>query len=186
MDVLLKVRHGAVPDTVREYAETRIGKLDHYLGALDGASVEISEEHTRRAADRWVVEVTAQAHGRILRAEERAADARQAIDAAHDVMVRQLKRLKTQVYRSQLPRKSRPEPEPPALAPVAEEDDEERSGQIVRLKSFPVKPMQPEEAAEQMELLGHQFFLFIDASSERCAVIYKRRDGQYGLIAPEH
>jgi ribosomal subunit interface protein len=185
MDVHLKVRRGTVPETVRDYAETRIGKLDHYLAGLDHASVEISDEQTKRAADRWVVEVTAQAHGRILRAEERSADARQAIDAAHDVMVRQLKRLKTQVYRSQVSRRERPEPvAEPLEAPADEEEGLE--GQIVRVKSFVVKPMPPEEAAEQMELLGHSFYLFIDAATERCALIYRRRDGQYGLIAPEH
>lgn len=185
MDVLLKVRHGEVPETVRKYAESRIAKLSHYLGGLDSASVEISEEHTRRAADRWIVEVTAHAHGRILRAEERAGDARRAVDAAHDVMVRQLERLKTQVYRSQLPRRARAEAVPPSVQAVPDEDDE-AEGQIVRVKSFVVKPMPPEEAAEQMELLGHAFYLFVDATTERCAVIYKRRDGQYGLIAPEH
>jgi putative sigma-54 modulation protein len=187
MDVLLKVRHGALPDAVRSYAETRIGKLGHYLPSLAEATVELSEEKTRKAADRWVVQVTTNAHGRLLRAEERGPDARQAIDAAHDAMVRQIVRLKGRVYRSNRPPETVRTPAPlPDAEALPDEEDDAFDGKVVRTKTFSLKPMTPEEAAEQMELLGHEFFLFVDAGNERCSVIYKRRDGQYGLLVPEH
>lgn len=186
MEVIIKGKHLTVPDRVKEYARAKIGKLDRYLPTLQEAVVEISREGARAASQRYVVQVTVNSTGTYLRAEERAAQPRAAIDLAADVMARQIQRHKQRLYgraRSTLAKEVTLQ----KVAPAAEEPEGEEliSGRLVRVKRFPVKPMSEEEALEQMELLGHDFFLFLDASSGRYALLYRRRDGHYGMIVPE-
>lgn len=187
MEIIIKGKHTAVSDRVKEYARAKVGKLDRYLPNLRDAVVEIAREGTRSASHRYVVQVTVDSSGTFLRAEERASQPRAAIDQAVDVMARQIRRHKQRLYgrsRSTLAkevtlRKAAPAEEEP------EEEEELILGKVVRVKRFSIKPMTEEEALEQMELLGHDFFLFLDASTDQYAVLYRRRDGHYGLIIPE-
>jgi putative sigma-54 modulation protein len=139
---------------------------------------------------RYVVQVTISANGTFLRAEERSYDILAAVDATTDALSRQVKRFKeTKLLRSErrvgkeerLPIEQE-EPEEEAAAPPGAELI---GGRVVRVKRFAMKPMTEEEAIEQMELLGHNFFLFQDADREEMALLYRRQDGDYGMILAE-
>jgi len=184
MDVIVKGKQIVVGEQVKEYARTKLGKLDRYLPTLREAVVEVGREKANMG--RYIVQVTVNSNGTFLRAEERAGEPMAAIDLAHAALNRQIERHKQRIYRRKdirALREARKAEEESALA--AEEAGEEEElilGRVVRVKRFNIKPMSVEEALEQMELLGHTFFLFRDADSDSYSLIYRRRDGDYGLI----
>lgn len=186
MLVVVKGRGLEVSEPLRAYAEEKIGKLDRYLDNITEASVDLSVEKVRNAEERFVAQVTMSANGTILRGEEKAGDLYTAIDSVLDVMQRQIQRYKGKTYRSK--NKGRTSMVKAVAAQVTEpafdETSEERP-RIVKTKRFAIKPMEIEEAAEQMELLGHDFFVFFNATTEEVNVLYRRKDGNYGLIEPE-
>ena len=190
MDVVFRGQAATADRELQEYARRRIGRLERYLPTVREAIVEVRRENTRAAEQRYIVQVTVNSRGTFLRAEERAAEARVAVDHAADALGQQVRRHKDKLYRSGRSTHHARHAEiaqdqtPP---PAAEDDDEETrfGGRVVRVKRFPIKPMTVEEAVEQMELLGHTFFLFHDADTRSYALLYRRRDGDYGLILPE-
>lgn len=178
MELTVTGKNMDVSDRVREYVEKKTGKLDRYLSSIDSASIELTRESVKSSEDRHIAQLTVRVPGTILRAEERATDVFTAVDAVLDKMYRQIMRYKTR-------RRGRGRPQQEELAPPIEADEEEISRRIVRTKRFVVVPMSEEEATEQMELLGHDFFLFLNADTGELNVVYRRRDGNYGLIEPE-
>ncbi|MDO8670692.1 MAG: ribosome-associated translation inhibitor RaiA [Dehalococcoidia bacterium] len=185
MELIIKGRNTEIPDVARDYIEKKIGKLDHYLEHLVQTEVEVAEEKTKSQGDRFVVQVTAIADGTILRAEERDADMRAAVDAVSHSIIQQIKRFKGKSSRRGRSGLAIRDIEQDTPDPADEDQDETEAGILMRVKRFPIKPMYPEEATEQMELLGHSFFLFFNASTDRYSVVYRRGDGQYGMIEPE-
>jgi putative sigma-54 modulation protein len=190
MPLVIKGKNVEVNDQLRSYVTKRLGKLDRYLDNILSAQVELSAEKTRSTETRQVVQVTVDANGTILRGEEKAADMYAAVDAVTDKMERQIKRYKERLYhRGKMAAGRRPAPPSlaeavmPEEAEVAEEEDEEE-GRIVRTKMIDLKPMSAEEAIEQMELLGHNFFVFLNAEDDGINVVYKRLNGNYGLLVP--
>ena len=177
MDLLINGKNMEVPKTAREQIEKKIGTLDRYLSNITDAKVELSREKTRSKEDRYVVEVTLNSQGTLLRGEERSGDIHSAIDAVSDVMNRQIRRHKERFDAVRKRRLSARE----TLA----EGMEEPETVVVRVKKFQTKPMSPEEAIDQMELLGHDFFVFFNKDNEQFSVIYRRRGGNYGLLEPE-
>lgn len=162
---------------LREYVEQKVGKLDRYLPTIDEARIDLEVEDTQKDEDRQVAQLTVWTRGTILRAEERTGDMFASIDAVLDKMYRQIARYKGKRQdRWQAAAEELPIPEP-----VEEEPEKE----IVRVKRFEVRPMTPEEAIEQMELLGHHFFVFLNAEEGTINTVYKRRDGNYGLLQPQ-
>lgn len=183
MEIQLVGRHPQLTDRVREYATKKIAKLERYLPAVTRAKVELSYEDTKSAADRALVQVTLNCNGTLLRAQERSPDFLTAIDAVSDALHRQLGRYKARLYRSEQRRRKPTAVEEPG--PVVEEAAEEEPARIVRRKRFPMKPMPPEEAIDEMERLGHDFFLFMNSETGQYNVVYRREGGDYGLIEPE-
>lgn len=181
MELILKGKNVEVTDRLREYVEQKIGKLDRYLPSISEAWVELSSEETKAAQDRQVCQVTVRSNGTILRAEERSDDMFSAIDSVLDKMYRQIARYKGKRKNRWRGAGTTVEPLPIALG----EDLEEEVRSIVRVKRFPMTPMVPEEAVEQMELLGHDFFVFFNAEEGRINVLYRRKGGNYGLLQPE-
>jgi len=185
MEVTIRGRNITVTDRLNDYVTKKASKLDRYLPTIDEARMELSVENTKAAQDRQVAQLTVRNRGTILRAEERDQDIFAAIDAVMDKMQRQISRYKER--RNQ--RGEHAAGEKPTVAAVeraaAEAAEREPRGSIVRTKRFPVSPMHREEAVEQMELLGHDFFVFFDAETELFSVLYRRRDGDYGLLQPE-
>lgn len=184
MELIIKGKNFEVVDSVRRHAQRKLGNLDHYLPDLPAATVEFVRETTRSANHRYVVQVTINHRGTILRGEERAADVITAIDSVADVIKRQVERYKGKLYGRAKGAVVRGESGAPATEET-EEAAEQATARVVKVKRFPLKPMTEDEAAEQMELLGHNFLLFINASTGKFNVIYRRNDGDYGLIEPE-
>ncbi len=185
MELIFRGKHLTLGEEFREYAGVKIGRLARYLPLAEHAIVDVRRE-AKGSSGRFVVQVTVNANGTFLRAEERADQMEAALDSVSDVLSRQIKRFKEKkLYRSH--RRMNKE----ALAAEAERepdlppDTEIVSGRVVKRKQFVVKPMTEAEAIEQMELLGHNFFLFRDEDRQELALLYRRRDGDYGLILPE-
>ncbi|MBI3980047.1 MAG: ribosome-associated translation inhibitor RaiA [Chloroflexi bacterium] len=186
MKLTIKGKNFDVSDAIRQHVSAKLGKLDRYLDLVTDGTVEITREDTRSEADRFAVQMTIPIEGAILRGEERAAEVRHAVDAVHNVMVRQISRYKGKLYLNR--QKHRPPIVEPVVAlaePEPPPDIIETGGRLVRRKRYAVKPMSPEEALEQMELLGHDFFLFENSETGQFNVLYRRRAGDYGLIEPE-
>jgi putative sigma-54 modulation protein len=181
MELTIKGRNVEVTDRLRDYVHDKIGRLDRYLPTISEAWVDLSVEGTKAAQDRQVCQVTVRSNGTILRAEERSDDMFNAIDAVLDKMYRQIARYKGK-------RKNRWRGAGVAIEPLPEgfeEEEYEDEPVIVRSKRFAMTPMHPEEAVEQMELLDHDFFVFYNAEAGDVNVLYRRGDGNYGLLQPE-
>jgi len=174
MNVIITGKNMEIGDVLREYVEKKVQKLNRYLPTASEARVELAVEGTKNTEHSQVAQITLRSKGAILRSEERSSDIFASVDAALDKMQRQIIRYKEKRYRrGRGSEKGLPLPE------------EEETPHIVRTKRFPVRPMDEEEAIEQMELLGHDFFVFFNASTGEVNVLYRRRDGNYGLIEPE-
>lgn len=180
MEIVIKGRNVEITDRLRDYVEKKVARLDRYLPTIDEARMELTVHQTRSAQDRQVAQLTVRNRGTILRAEDRSSDLSASIDAVLDKMYRQIMHYKGKRYRSQAR----------GVEELLEETEEmellpEEAHHIVRIKRFPTPPMDEEEAIEQMELLGHDFFVFLNAESGEINVLYRRRDGDYGLIIPQ-
>jgi len=194
MQIVIKGKNFVISDRIREYVEKKLNKLDRYLPDVSEARVEITQEKTKSAKDRNAVQITLRANGTFLRAEERSEAIYAAIDACVDKIQRQIVRYKgkrvdrwqgqNKKAQQQLQQEEAmliPELDEDIMAAIAEEQDRK----IVRTKTFLVNPMTEDEAVEQMELLGHNFFVFFNANLGRMNVIYRRADENYGLLDPE-
>jgi putative sigma-54 modulation protein len=191
MEIVVRGRNVNVTERVQEYVEKKVGKLERYLPIIDEARMELSQEETRSAQHRMIAQLTVRSRGKVLRAEERDQDLFAAIDLVAEKMQRQITRFKDRLYSRGQVRGAEtvrlPEV-PEAAEPVAEVElvaEAEPVGSIVRTKTFPVTPMNPQEAIEQMELLGHDFFVFYNSDVDGINVLYRRRAGDYGLLQPE-
>jgi putative sigma-54 modulation protein len=180
MDIIVRGKHYDVPAAVEERARRKLDRLEHYLPLLKDAACEVDMAHEKAKEPhlRYVVHVTISAHGVHLQAEERAEKPETAIDQAAQALSRQARDHKDRLYergRTRVPK------EATAQVAGAAQDDEG----VARVKRFPLKPMTLAEAREQMETLGHAFFVFHDADADELSVLYRRRAGDYGLIVPE-
>lgn len=182
-------RDTSVSDSLREYIEKKVSRLDRYLPNLTEARVDLAEARSARSAmDRWVAQLTVHMRGVVLRAEEHNSDPYAAMDAVLDKMQRQIKRYKGKHWQN----RSNGGLEAVAVAELEDEaeldtaEEAEPVGVVVRRKHFAMAPMNEEEAVAQMQLLGHDsFFVFYNADTNRMNVLYRRNDGNYGLIEPE-
>jgi putative sigma-54 modulation protein len=168
-----------VSETLEAYVEKKISKLGRYLSTIGEGKVEISREGTKLPEQRFTVQVTLDSRGVLIRAQEKSKDIRTAIDKVVDVLSKRIERYKGKLYD-----KSRGISFTRQGAAI-EAEEIEAPKRVVKTKRFLVKPMPIDEAISQMELLGHDFFLFIDADTERLNLLYRRDDGNYGLIEPE-
>ena len=175
-------------DQVRNHASQKLGQLGRQLPGITNAVVELASEPTRSQKDRVVAQVTLDVNGAILRSEQRAANTRSAINSAVEVLSRLIERYKSRTYRSERARRLQPQvsdtSEASATAPAAHEPDLLPHGDLVRVKRFDMPSMTVEEAAVQMQLLGHHFFMFLNSDTDTHNVLYQRRDGNLGLIQP--
>lgn len=198
MELQIRSNGTKVTDGMREFIDRRMSKLDRLATKVVDAQLELHTEHPRSGIPLTTAQLTLQTGHHIIRAEERSDDPAKAIDAAIDKLIRQVRKYngKRKSRRRQagehpmnqmvdisefdLPELSAAERAEVALM---DEDDEEEIP--LRTKRFGVKPMMVDEAIDQMELLGHDFFLFYNADEDQINVVYKRRDGAYGLLAPD-
>jgi putative sigma-54 modulation protein len=185
VNLTVKGRNLAITDAIGAYAEEKMGKLGKYLAEGTRCEVELWTEKNPSIADNQVVEVTMFTKGPVIRAREASSDIYASIDLVFEKLERQVKKYRGKlVSRSQGVHKEVLASEGfvafDAAAEISEEDVV--SPRIVKTKQFMVKPMTPEEAALQLELVGHDFYVFTNSESQETAVVYRRRDGHYGLI----
>ena len=179
MQTLIKGRNLEVSEALRSYVEGKAGKLDRYMSNIDEARFDLSLHNARNAEERHIAQITLRTtNGAILRAEEHSADMHASIDQALDKITRQLKRYKGKHWQSQARAAEQAEEE-------LFEDVEPLITHVVRTKRFQMQPMSVDEAIEQMEMLGHDFFIFYDVENGNYSVVYRRRDNGYGLLIPE-
>jgi putative sigma-54 modulation protein len=189
LKVTVTGRNMAVTDALDEYASEKVGHLERYLDRLAGIAVVLGTENARRPSERYTAEATAIIKGRTVRAQVADANMYAAIDAVTDKMHQQLTRLKERTRdhkRGDSPEIVGTDVESGIVLPldVDEDGDDEQEPRIVRTKQFLLKPMFSDEAIEELEALDHEFFVFLNAENEQVSVIYKRRDGNFGLIEP--
>ncbi len=173
MQITVRGKNIEITDALRDYAMKKVGRLERYMDRPVDAAVTLTVEK-----DRHKVEVTATIDGLILRGEEATPDMYASLDLVVDKLEKQVERYKTRINRK-LRNGLRNGHE------VSYQMPEDEEPQIVRSKKFPIKPMSIEEAIMQMNLLQHDFFVFTNAQTERFAVVYKRKDGNFGLIEPQ-
>jgi putative sigma-54 modulation protein len=178
MRLQVKGKNLDVSDSIRSYAEDKLRKLERQLADPTQIELELSVERNPSISANHVAEATIWTKGPTLRAREASADMRASIDQLVDKLERQVQRYRQKRRR----RTGRDNGTNPGPQPAANEGSEP---EIVKTKQFPVKPMTPEEAVLQLELVGHDFFVFENADTGEVNVVYRRRDGDYGLIEPQ-
>ena len=164
-----------VTEGLRAAVEDKIGKLEKYFTEATEVHVTLSVEK-----DRQKIEVTIPVKGSIIRAEQTSSDMYVSIDLVEEIIERQLKK-----YKNKIIDRKQSGGDFFNQEFIEKEYEEDDTIQIVRTKKFDVKPMDPEEACIQMELLGHNFFVFMNSETNQVNVVYKRKSNTYGLIEPE-
>ena len=193
MEVTVSARHTEVPERLRLSAEEKIGKLGRFVEGMDRAEVHFSTHRNPRIAEPELCEVTLEGHGHFVRAKVSATDGYVAIDKAVAKLEHQLHKLKTKLQRQKKGTGRRPVTAPSdALVSdtlVLDVPDDEAAvdeapsvPKIVKVKRFAPMGMTADEAAQRMDLLGHGFFFFTNLDTGRAAVVYRREDGDIGLI----
>jgi putative sigma-54 modulation protein len=186
MDVTIQCRNAEVPEPLRAAAREKVIRVSRHLDGWEHAEIHFFEERNPRIADREVCEVTLRGHGHVVRAKAAAPDTLAAVDKVVEKLDHQVARLKTRLIRRSHPRRSTVVADgqgPNGLGGLDADDEEEDEGpRFVKTKHFSGKPMTPEEAALQMDLLGHDFFFFTSADTGLATVVYRRQDGDLGLI----
>jgi putative sigma-54 modulation protein len=186
MELIVHGRNVEITDWIREYVNKKVGKLERFLNQVTDARMELSHNATRAADDRFTAQLTIWSNGNILRAEESTADILVSVDATVEKMSQQIRRFKGRRFQNRRRQSAvvSAEVEMAAIAVAEEEAEEEEVGKIVRRKEFILQPLDEEEAVAQMELLGHDFFVYYDVDARAINVVYRRRDGQYGMLQP--
>ena len=174
MKFIIVGRNIEVTPGLRAAVEVKIGKLDKYFNPDTEVHVTLSVEK-----DRQKIEVTIPVKGSIIRSEQVSNDMYVSIDLVEEVIERQLRKYKNKIVDKQQAAANFQK------AYLDKDYDEDEEVKIIRTKKFGIKPMYPEDACVQMELLGHNFFVFFNAENEEVNVVYKRKDGSFGLIEPE-
>lgn len=182
MELLVRGTDVTISPDLHSYATARISKLDRFVEHLVDAKLEIKRVHRRTGTNLIVAQLTIQTGRDLLRAEESDEDARKAINLAADKM-------ETRVRKVNERRSARKKSVAPLIAIESDELDTadfdvDEDGAVVRTKRFKVQPLDIDEAIEQMELLGHDFFVFHNVDESSVNVVYRRNDGTYGLLVP--
>jgi putative sigma-54 modulation protein len=196
MELTIKGRNGKVTERQRQHIEAKLHKLERYMDDITSAVIEVHTEQQRHAGEVHRVQVTLTGnHGVILRAEEQATDMYAAVDEVQSVLQRQIKRYKEKYWKRDRSRRQSStamvkeavavNEQTTAIESVPEAEEEVPQPSVIRNKQFRLRPMFVDDAIEQMELLNHSFFVFQDAETSKISVLYRRRDGNYGVIAPD-
>jgi putative sigma-54 modulation protein len=181
MQITVKGRHMAITDPIRAYAEEKIAKAGKLFDHNNmTAEVELYHEKNPSIERNQVAEVTIHTKGPVIRAKEAETDMYAAIDLVSEKLEKQIRKYKGKLK----DRHSARAAQPPVPAPEIALESEEPEAGIVKTKVLQVKPMTEDEAMLQMELLGHDFFVFVSADTDLVNVLYRRADGDYGLIEP--
>jgi ribosomal subunit interface protein len=199
MEMIFKNRNGKISARQQDHIETKLGKLSRYMDPITSMQVEVSAEQQAKGEVHRLQVTLVGEHGVILRADQSAPDLYTATDMVQNVLQRQIKRYKEKHWRRGKLRRKGDEFVESGMADLAADahgvdvleadeaetlDEEAHVRKFMRVKEFELTPMYSDEAVEQMELLDHSFFVFRDADTDRMSIVYRRRDGNYGMIVP--
>ncbi len=182
MEVTVRGRNVEITERLRAAAQEKVGRLSRHHEGWEHAEVHFSEEKNPRISDKEVCEATLRGHGRIIRAKAASADSLASLDKVVDKLEHQIDKLKSRLISRSHPKRHQVDSPGPAEDDDQPGSDEQGPPRIVKTKRFDIKPMTPEEAALQMDVLGHDFYLFTNADTGVAAVVYRRNDGDVGLI----
>jgi len=179
MKLQIITKNVEVSEAIQEQVKKKVNKLSRYLPTIDEGKIEILKENAKLPQQRFTIQVTLNSKGILIKAQEKAEDIRTALDKVTAALTNRIKRYKGKLYDKgrgiSLARQGTTE----------EAEQTEAPKKIVKSKHFLIKPMLQDEAINQMELLGHDFFLFISAETGKLSLLYHRKDGNYGLIETE-
>jgi|TARA_Y100000310_G_scaffold261103_1_gene270313 putative sigma-54 modulation protein len=178
MEPLITGKNIELPEELRLYIKHKLGRLDRHLANITEAKVEIAEEKTRSPQNRFVAQVTVAGNNTLLRSEERGESIFTAIDRVVATMKRRIEHHKGKL-------RHRGKGSSSARSKLVKAEETTLRSKVVKVKQFALKPMSIAEATDQLELLGHDFFLFFNPDTEVVNLLYRRKDGNYGLIEPE-
>lgn len=182
MDIVIKGRNIEVTEALESYIKKKLGKLDRFFSRISDIQVVLSIGNSKSSGTTQKVEVTARINGKIIRAQESTSDMYASVDLVVDKLERRIKTFKGKLLDRS---RSKPSERIEGLEEVIQTEEAEEgalSDRIVRRKRLNITPMSVEEALLQMELLGHDFFIFINADTSEINVVYARKEGGYGLI----
>ncbi len=182
MQVNISSRRTHVSDRLQDLTRSKLSRLDKYVPGLERADVHFCEERNPRIADKEICEVTVEGHGHHVRTKVTAPDPYTAIDLATGKLEHQLSKLKSKLHRHEHNGEYSIRLDPTAVPAPVSTLVEENVAQIVKKKQFIIDPMTAEDAVLQMELLGHDFFLFTNVDTNMSSVVYIRDDGDIGQI----
>ncbi len=186
MDVQINTKNVRLTDHLQDYIESRVGKLDRVTERTTDVKFELRSERPRSGGEQFIAQFTIATRGNLLRTEVRNHDQHAAIDQAVDKMKRQIRRYHDRkIDLSRRNAVSLGELAAEQLDVPADAGIEAADGAVVRTKRFMIQPMEPAEAVEQMELLEHDFYVFYNPNTSQMNVLYRRKDGDYGVIEPE-
>ncbi len=191
VEIRIQSRNMDLNPRAENYIQRKFDRIERHLRNIDDAKIEVSRNASRPSRERVQAQVTLNVGGYTLRGQDSGVNLFAAVDAVTDVIDTQARRFKGKVYRSAQAKKARRGFREVPLEAIVdtnvpdEEDVLEEIGEVVRTKRFAMTPMSVEDAILQMEMLGHSFFLFFNIDSNGYNVVYRRSEGDYGLIEPE-
>ena len=185
MELRITSRNFDASDGLKQYIEKKVTRIERHMPGVQDVSVELASQMMRTQGEQYVAQVTARASGAVMRAEVRAPDSFEAVDAVFDKLQRQVDRYKGKRKDRYRGRGANADAFVAAETEVAVEEAPEEEPPIIRRKRFPIHPMDDQEAAEQMELLGHDFYLFQNTKTGKVNVVYRRKEGGYGILEPD-
>ncbi|HDP69556.1 MAG TPA: ribosome-associated translation inhibitor RaiA [Actinobacteria bacterium] len=183
MEFIVKGHNMEMTDALRKYAEDKIMKITRHFNRIMKIEVEFDVQKNPSVHNSQTVETTLFTKGPVIKASVSSEDMYASIDQVVDKLERQIEKYKGKIYRSNSRQGSL---DNVVLEQKAEGHREQVKAQIVKTKQFSMKPMSPEEAILQMDLLGHDFYVFTNSTTEETNVVYRRKDDNYGLIGPSY
>ena len=187
MEIKIRGKNVELTPALKEYIEEKIGSLDKYLDQINIVDVSLTVEKNKSIENTQKAEVTVHVNGSVIRGEEASISMYSSVDIVIEKLERQLKKYKSRIYTSMRDRKSdrRGKGIPKEAMFITEPEIESNEPIIARTKVVNLRPMSTGEATLQMELLGHDFHLFLNSDTGGVNLVYRRRDGNYGLLIPE-
>lgn len=191
MKITVEGKNIELTKAIKDYVNDKLARLQHHYESIikgHDVKVKLSVLKNPRITNSNITEVTIFLDGKIIRSEHSSEDMYASIDLVVDKLDRQIQKYKSKVYRS-YQHKERPEPNPELVATLIEDSNSNNNknsyeGILIKSKKFHIHSMSPEEALLQLDLISHDFYVFTNAKTNKINVIYKRKDGDYGLIEP--
>lgn len=188
MEIAIRGKNIELTEALKDYIDDKVGKLEKYFDSINGVDVTLTVEKNRSIENMQRAEVTMHVSGTVIRAEEATVSMYSSIDIVVEKLERQLKKYKSKIYNSMRNRGRAGKIKGMPVIPESAKgggNGESDEPYIARTKEIILRPMTPSEATLQMELLGHDFHLFLNPESGNVNLVYKRKDGNYGLLEPE-